>query len=189
MDDFLKRLKQAKTAGKHDPSGGQQSKVEASGLTTIEEQYIEAEAAGPEDGEFYRFRLSVAASNSRIRDSEARIMAVKVKHHEQNLDMRAKYASKAYRFVWLWSVALIVIIILQGSSAPTLKILFINFNAHNFKLDNNVLIALISGVTVNIVAVFVVVIRNLFPSDSVEEKKEKEKESPSNDDNSAKTDN
>ncbi|MEG2273228.1 MAG: hypothetical protein RSC05_13255 [Acinetobacter sp.] len=84
---------------------------------------------------------------------------------EQLIVMRETYASKAYRFVWLWSIALIVILVLQGSDAPSVKLFSLQFNAHTFNLSDKVLIALISGVTVNIVAVFVVVIRNLFPSE------------------------
>ncbi|MFM1365618.1 hypothetical protein WFP00_03360 [Yersinia enterocolitica] len=83
---------------------------------------------------------------------------------KQDISMRREYASKAYRFVWLWSIALIVILVLDGSKSPTVNILFFRFDAHEFSLEPSVLIALISGVTVNIVAVFVVVIRNLFPN-------------------------
>ncbi|PYD38358.1 hypothetical protein CT690_15895 [Serratia plymuthica] len=92
---------------------------------------------------------------------------------EQRLTMREVYASKAYRFVWLWSIALIIIIFLQGSKSPLIDFGFIKFKPDSFELDPKVIIALISGVTVNIVAVFVVVIRNLFPSDSKDDKPEK----------------
>ena len=88
---------------------------------------------------------------------------------EQFIEMRETYASKAYHFVWLWSIALISIIILDGSKVPTLKIWFLEIDAHDFKLDPKIMIALISGVTVNIVAVFIVVIRNLFPSEIKEQ--------------------
>ncbi|EBW9463220.1 hypothetical protein CB413_25895, partial [Salmonella enterica subsp. enterica serovar Panama] len=50
------------------------------------------------------------------------------------------------------------------SNAPDVHIFFLEFKAHDFDLSDKVLITLISGVTVNIVAVFVVVIRNLFPA-------------------------
>ncbi len=99
---------------------------------------------------------------------------------EQLLSMREIYALKAHRFVWLWSVALIVILVLQGSDAPSVHIFFFEFKAHKFHLDNSVLIALISGVTVNIVAVFVVVMRNLFPSDIKRNSKYKKNKTESN---------
>lgn len=96
---------------------------------------------------------------------------------EQHIKMRSKYASKAYRFVWLWSIALIVILLLEGLKTPIIKIWHWDINIPAFDLDPKILIALISGVTVNIVAVFVVVIRNLFPSDA-KEKDEKKKAKP-----------
>uniref|UniRef100_UPI001C37C59A hypothetical protein n=1 Tax=Serratia marcescens TaxID=615 RepID=UPI001C37C59A len=70
------------------------------------------------------------------------------------------------RFVWLWSIALIVIIVLQGSKSPSVHLFFFEFKATEFNLDPKIIVALISGVTINIVAVFVVVIRNLFPSEA-----------------------
>jgi cation transport ATPase len=98
-----------------------------------------------------------------LADCKAKRKQLKNELTGQLLDMRVEYARKAYRFVWLWSVALIVTLMLQGSKNPTLKLWFLEIKAAEFNLDSSVLIALISGVTVNIVAVFVVVIRNLFP--------------------------
>jgi hypothetical protein len=74
----------------------------------------------------------------------------------QDQDLRDKYASKAYGFVWLWSFILFLILILTGLKN------FFGFEI-TFELSDSVLIALISGVTINILAVFLAVMNNLFP--------------------------
>ncbi|WP_042873411.1 hypothetical protein [Dickeya poaceiphila] len=144
----------------------------------ISESYSEATL---EEQDIARLKRANAAMSQRMSALRVELLHGKVKLQQQQLDMRQAYALKAYRFVWLWSIALIVILLLQGSSYPTFRLLFIQFDAHDFKLDKEIVIALISGVTINIVAVFVVVIRNLFPSDikgkSIEEEStDKEKE-------------
>ncbi|WP_421589406.1 hypothetical protein [Rahnella aceris] len=155
-----------------------------------EEEFVDAEdPTSPEEQDIANLKRGQAAITQKMLAHNAELLHGKVKLQQQQLDMRKTYASKAYRFVWMWSIALIIILILQGSSSPTVKFFFISFDAHNFKLDNKVIIALISGVTVNIVAVFVVVIRNLFPSESKDDvesdketkpKKKKNKHSPQN---------
>ncbi|MBI0275700.1 hypothetical protein I6H07_07605 [Hafnia alvei] len=124
----------------------------------------------PEGNDIANLKLGQASTARRMLELKAKLLEGEIDLQKQQIEMRSMYASKAYRFVWLWSIALIVILILEGSQAPTLKIFFIEFNAHEFKLESNVIIALISGVTVNIVAVFVVVIRNLFPSEHRDKK-------------------
>lgn len=73
---------------------------------------------------------------------------------KQDQLLRDKYAAKAYRFVWGWSSVLFIILFLSGSKS------ILGFE---FELSENVLLALITGVTVNILAVFLSVINNLFP--------------------------
>lgn len=95
-----------------------------------------------------------------------------LKERQHNLDLRIEYASKAYAFV-KGSVAALFAVIAAVIFLDTL------FNAvvgpalgiKNFvALSDKVLIALISGVTVNVLAVFLVVVRNLFPNSGTEAK-------------------
>ncbi|MEI7202530.1 hypothetical protein WCT67_20665 [Pectobacterium parvum] len=173
--EFHEKVKKATQTSKKTNEASADSFNVGNALT--EKEFVEAEdPASPEEQDIANLKRGQAVINQRMLAHNVELLHGKVKLQQQQLDMRKTYASKAYRFVWMWSIALIVILILQGSSYPTLKIFFITLEAHNFNLDNSVIIALISGVTVNIVAVFVVVIRNLFPSESkddVENDKEK----------------
>ena len=106
---------------------------------------------------------SEAIDNEKTRKRNGKILKWKIRNNKQDVKMRRRYASKAYNFVFLWSCFLFITIILSGYkdikiSSPNLNI------TSKFELNDSVLIALISGVTVNIVAVFVIVIRNLFPN-------------------------
>lgn len=136
-----------------------------------EQQMIEGER-GAEEVAYDELKTTVEQLTKAVERIDTRSGDLKNDHLEQLLDMRETYAKKAYRFVWLWSVTLIVILVLQGSKAPEVSVWFIKIKSANFELDPKVLIALITGVTVNIVAVFIVVMRNLFPSDVKESSKD-----------------
>lgn len=95
----------------------------------------------------------------------------------QTIELRERYARKAYRFVCK-SVYLLFLVVgadvffrvmFHGYSLviPSYRELPPAFSG----LDSKVLIALISGVTVNVVAVFIVVMRNLFPHGKTTKKK------------------
>lgn len=146
---------------------------------TLERQQLEGERDSDEK-ERDDLKIAVESLAGAVQQIDTRARELENERQEQLLDMREMYARKAYRFVWLWSVALIIILVLQGSDAPDVRIFFLEFKAHEFHLDNSVLIALISGVTVNIVAVFVVVMRNLFPSDIKRNSKQKKNKTESN---------
>ncbi|WP_420225751.1 hypothetical protein [Pigmentiphaga litoralis] len=87
------------------------------------------------------------------------------------LDLRSAYAERAYRFVG-WSVvglfAVICLDLLLRANLHLIGLLFSTFSSKALVpfqgLDKTVVIALISGVTVNVVTVFLVVVRNLFPT-------------------------
>gem|GEM_PF-3732469 len=72
----------------------------------------------------------------------------------------------------MWSLFFFCILILSGFKHLTIESNDFKLTSE-FSLDSSVLIALITGVTVNIVAVFIIVMRNLFPSAAQEEKNEK----------------
>jgi hypothetical protein len=138
--------------------------VDITGTSSAEQQAYE-ESQSNNEQTIADLKEAVEELTNAVEKIDVRDKDLKNDMQEQLLDMRETYALKAYRFVWIWSVFLILVIILQGSKAPDVKLFFFEFKAHDFSLDSKVVIALISGVTVNIVAVFVVVIKNLFPSD------------------------
>ncbi|HCR1035402.1 MULTISPECIES: p24 family protein [Enterobacter cloacae complex] len=131
--------------------------------TSLEQQMMEG-AQGADEKAYDDLKTTVEALTKAVEKIDTRSSDLKNDHLEQLIDMRETYARKAYRFVWLWSITLIVILILEGSKAPEVSVWFIKIKSADFSLDPKVLIALITGVTVNIVAVFIVVMRNLFPS-------------------------
>lgn len=154
-------------------------KVERAGMEAngsdkpaLEQQMMEG-ARGADEKAYDDLKTTVEALTKAVEKIDTRSSELKNDHLEQLLDMRETYAKKAYRFVWLWSVTLIVILVLQGSTSPQVKIWFFEMKSSSFELDTKIVIALITGVTVNIVAVFIVVMRNLFPSDVKEQTKTK----------------
>lgn len=90
---------------------------------------------------------------------ELEIKNAHLKGIEQDQNLRNTYAKKAYGFVRIWSVGLFILLMLSG-----IKELFVFGTIFTFSLTDSVLIALITGVTVNILAAFLTVINNLFPS-------------------------
>ncbi|ATM85086.1 hypothetical protein [Yersinia frederiksenii] len=146
--------------------------------SSLERQMMEGDQEADEKA-FDDLKTTVEGLTKAVEKIDTRSGELKNDLQEQLLEMRETYARKAYRFVWLWSVALIVILILQGAKYPVIKLWALEIRAFDFDLDPKVLIALISGVTVNIVAVFVVVMRNLFPSDSKEKDEKKKSKSKS----------
>ena len=139
---------------------------------SMEQQMMEGER-GADEVAYDELKTTVEQLTKAVERIDTRSGDLKNDHLEQLLEMREMYAKKAYRFVWLWSITLIVILVLQGSKAPEVKLWFFQIKSADFELDSKVLIALITGVTVNIVAVFIVVMRNLFPSNVSEEIKDK----------------
>ncbi|MDT3608030.1 hypothetical protein [Cronobacter dublinensis] len=148
-------------------------KVAPDSKASMEQQMIEGDQ-GADEKAYDELKTTVEQLIKAVERIDTRSSDLKNDHLEQLLDMRETYAKKAYRFVWLWSVTLIVILVLQGSKAPEVKVWFFHMKSADFNLDSKVLIALITGVTVNIVAVFIVVMRNLFPSDAKDTPKGKD---------------
>jgi hypothetical protein len=159
----LARAKVAKAASKD--IAGDDSK------SSLERQALEGQQE-PDEKALDDLKSAVESLTSAVEHIDTRSKELENARQEQLLDMREMYARKAYRFVWLWSVALIVILILQGAKYPQLKLWALELKAADFSLDPKIVIALITGVTVNIVAVFIVVMRNLFPSEAKETPKQ-----------------
>lgn len=81
------------------------------------------------------------------------------KNHEE---LRLKYAPKALELVYTWTIILTITLMLCGIFNVLFKGI-LGIKDFQF-LSDKVIIALISGTSVNVIAVFLVVIRNLFPS-------------------------
>lgn len=168
--DFWHRLNQAKSAEANQTEGPEQEPSPDS-LSCQEVKSYEAQAS-TEAESLAEIKKAQALSDAKISKLKRRQLKGQLRRQKQNTRMRRIYASKAYRFVWMWSLFFFFILVLSGFKNLTIE-------AKNFKLiseftlDTSVLIALITGVTVNIVAVFIIVMRNLFPSAAQEAKDEK----------------
>jgi len=111
-----------------------------------------------EEGEVQAGEVSsLAAEEQRDleEDREAlQIELLKLEHKQRQQDMneRKKYAFRVFLLLALWLALLFVLLFVQGWQSTT-----------GFDLSDNVLIALITGTTVNVIGVFVVVMNYLFP--------------------------
>ncbi|EPE2231808.1 hypothetical protein ACSG4H_003787 [Cronobacter turicensis] len=134
-----------------------------------EEQNDYAAQAAPDPESLAEIKKAAALSDAKFSKLKRKLLKGQVRRQKQNNKMRKIYASKAYKFVWLWSIFFFLILLLSGYKNITIEAL--NFKlTSKFELNDPVLIALITGVTVNIVAVFIIVMRNLFPSSEKEDK-------------------
>lgn len=127
--------------------------------STSPDAATESEAAKREK-EFYETNPEAGLKDEflRIKVEDLRTELEKKKNFER---MRDKYAEKAHDLVYVWTTILIVALLLQVAFAVIFNGIF---GRESFSLfSDKVLIALITGITVNIVAVFLTVIRNLFP--------------------------
>ncbi|EFR8537624.1 hypothetical protein H0109_003076 [Salmonella enterica] len=166
---FYTRLAQAASNQKEE-----EPVIDSSSDEMVQEEQEDYEAqAVPDPESLAEMKKLAALSDAKFSKLRRKLLKGQVRRQKQNNEMRELYASKAYKFVWLWSIFFFVILLLSGFKNLTIEIL--NFKiTSNFELNNTVLIALITGVTVNIVAVFIIVMRNLFPSSEKEDKEDKE---------------
>jgi hypothetical protein len=71
----------------------------------------------------------------------------------QDMAERKKYAGRIFCLLAIWLIGIFLLLLFQGFLSP-----------HNwFSLDDKVMIAAIGGTTVNVIGIFVVVARYLFP--------------------------
>ena len=74
-----------------------------------------------------------------------------ISRKKKNMDIPDKCAKGAYSLVCIWSIFLMAVLFLDA------------IEAIKFHLSDNVIITLIAGVTLNIIAVLIVVMKYLFP--------------------------
>lgn len=167
---FYKRLTQARI----NEESGEEPEVDPSSEQLIEEEEEDYKSQASSDPESWaEIKKAAAISDAKFSKLKRKLLKGQVTRQRQNIKMRKIYASKAYRFVWLWSIFFFIIILLSGYKDITFETIDFTFKSQ-FSLNDPVLIALITGVTVNIVAVFIIVMRNLFPSTEKEEGKAQE---------------
>ncbi|EOC4971475.1 hypothetical protein ACI4V9_005034 [Klebsiella aerogenes] len=168
--DFWLRLSQAVSA-EAIKRGSSESAPSPDSLSAQEEKNYE-EQASTEAESLAEIKKAQALSDAKFSKLKRRLLKGQLRRQNQNTRMRRLYASKAYRFVWMWSLFFFFILFLSGFKHLTIESSDFKL-VSEFSLDPTVLIALITGVTVNIVAVFIIVMRNLFPSAAQEEKEAK----------------
>lgn len=89
-------------------------------------------------------------------DLKFQLGKTKLKSYQQDIIERKKYANRIFLFVVCWSVVVVIILLIQGFG--------VKFNF--FNLSDKVLISLISATTINVLGVFVIVAKYLFPESS-----------------------
>ncbi|MBF4179132.1 hypothetical protein [Lelliottia nimipressuralis] len=162
---FYTRLAQAATNQKEE-----EPVVDSSSDEMVQEEQDDyAAQAAPDPESLAEIKRAAALSDAKFSKLKRKLLKGQVRRQKQNNKMRKIYASKAYKFVWLWSIFFFLILLLSGYKNLTIEALDFKLIS-KFELNDPVLIALITGVTVNIVAVFIIVMRNLFPSSEKEDK-------------------
>ncbi len=78
---------------------------------------------------------------------------------KQDIDLRKDFAWDIFYLIVAWLFLVFVVLLLQGFTATIC--------AHKFGLSDSVVLALISGTTVNVLGIFLIVVRYLFPTRAV----------------------
>ncbi|MCE9552029.1 MAG: hypothetical protein K8T91_01450 [Planctomycetes bacterium] len=95
-----------------------------------------------------RFGLSADEENAKI---EIQRKSLEVKSMSQDIDERKKYATMIFYLVCFWLLLVLLIVVYSG------------WDAYRVHVADSVLIALITGVSVNVIALFAIVAKYLFP--------------------------
>ena len=81
---------------------------------------------------------------------DLKLKELDVKNKAQEISMRKVYASIIFAFVFLYMIAVFVIIFMSG------------FN-NSFDMDNSILITLLGTTTANVLGLFAIVVNYIFP--------------------------
>lgn len=87
------------------------------------------------------------------KDLDAQERQLHLTSTQQDIAERRKYAGRVFWLVVFWIAGIFVLLLCEGFSSTT-----------TFHLDDSVLIAAIGGTTINVIGIFIVVARYLFPS-------------------------
>lgn len=97
-------------------------------------------------------QLAVAPDVRRLSRQERAFYAAQTEGLRQDINERKKYASRIFVLCGIWIFAVFLLLVAQGLSRWT-----------SFNLPQPVLLAAIGSTTANIIAVFLIVARYLFP--------------------------
>jgi hypothetical protein len=89
---------------------------------------------------------------------DARRQTLVLQDLEQDIGLRKQFAWYIFYLIVAWLAAAFLVLAFQGFA--------ISICGHFFKLSDSVLLALIGGTTVNVLGIFVIVVRYLFPQGS-----------------------
>jgi hypothetical protein len=82
---------------------------------------------------------------------EEELKKLEIKSKEQDISMRKEYANKTFSLVCLYMIFVFLLIILACSTAV-------------FNMSDNVLMVLLGTTTINVIGLFAIVMKNLFPN-------------------------
>lgn len=91
------------------------------------------------------------------RDYEKEHQKISVREHEQQVTDRGKYTLRLFKLMISWIIIVLIIVISTGLEFPLLP------RWVSFDLPDSVLLALIGGTTANVIGLFYVVAKHLFP--------------------------
>lgn len=74
----------------------------------------------------------------------------------QTLKQRKKYANRVYVLIFAWLVSIFALVLIAGTSSF--------FGICKFSLSDNVLLAMIGSTTLNVIGIFIIVMKHLFPN-------------------------
>jgi hypothetical protein len=89
---------------------------------------------------------------------DARRQTLIIEGLEQDLKLREAFAWDIFYLIVAWLILIFLILLLEAFSATLC--------GHTFKLSDTIIVALIGGTTVNVLGIFIIVVRYLFPQRS-----------------------
>lgn len=103
------------------------------------------------DGEINFYSKEDDSEESQLRTIKNALKYERLQNEKQNREDRKKYANRIFWLMVSWISAIILIIIVNGFG-----------DYLNFIVSDKVLIALISGTTINVLGIFIIVAKYLF---------------------------
>ncbi len=115
---------------------------------------LKASIAPLKTGSTVRDPLSEAEDEKYEQDKREREAELEAQELKQNISERKKYASKTFRLICWWLGGVFFLLFLDGFNAYWLPF--------TFQLKENVLLAVIGGTTLNVIGIFIFVMKYLF---------------------------
>lgn len=95
----------------------------------------------------------LSARVKRLTEEEKHLYEVHTRGLEQDIQERKDYAKKIYKLTLGWFIGLALVLVLHGWRDVT-----------HFDLSERIILALITSTTIEVIGVFVIVAKYLFPS-------------------------